>query len=169
MLLCPLYSKRQELQDSDKSKILCKYEIDGSLVEKCVARLTIRNKEREESYRRELREYVDSVQDAMTNISIPVPTDLQLSYQDYISVELWHSEMGRIQYVDSFSASEVMKIPYYVDTLTETLKLFYAGDSFKDYLLNPQSNENKQVTAISWLLDSVGLRTIVLGKVRDSR
>ena len=165
ILLFPLYSKRLDVQNDDKGKILCKYEIDKSLVEKCEVRLAIRNQEGERQYRRALNEYIDSVQGMMATISIPLPTDLRLLHSSDVNVELWHSEIGHIRHPDSFGASEIMKLPYSVEFLMEAFKPFTAYEHFSEFLLNP-ATDIEQTTGVSWLLNLLDFRTIDLGRMK---
>lgn len=163
VILFPLFSKKIELQDTDKGRILRKYEIDRNLVKVCKARVTISVGDVGKKYRLPLNKHIDQVRNNMAYVSIPIPKGIELSPHDYINIEIWHRDFGDIQYKDDFSASEVMQRQYYKDPLMESFKLFTASDLLKEYLLRSGTDEKKQMAVVSWLLAIVGFQVVVLG------
>lgn len=154
IILFPLYSNRQDVQDCDKDRLLGRYKIDRNLVEKSEARISIERSgvERPQRIRLRLKDYIDLYQENMATVSLPIPDDFQLSPHDHITIGLRHEILGEIRYADKFYASEILNRPYYKDPFAETFKPFTAGENFQEYLLCHMSNERKQVTGVSWLL-----------------
>ena len=167
-ILFPLYSKKLVVQESDKGKLLCRYEIDRNLVDKsnAIINIDIKNVQRPHKERVAIKDTAVKSQNNKTSVSIAIPENIQLTPHDHISIKLKHEEIGEIRFKpDTFLASEILRRPYYKDPLTETFKFFTASDFFKDYLKKPDSDERKQVASISWLFTLIGFRSISLGIV----